>query len=78
CWRTFSSHRSLRLQLLMRGKSCVVISKAGPEIETALRRRAGIVLAIARDQGHRSLLLGAWGCGVFRNSPSQVADTFGR
>ncbi|MEO0455809.1 MAG: TIGR02452 family protein [Cyanobacteria bacterium P01_A01_bin.114] len=52
--------------------------QARPEIESALRRRAGIVLAIARAQGHRSLLLGAWGCGVFRNDPDQVADAFGQ
>ena len=48
-----------------------------PEIETTLRRRAGIVLAIAREKGHRTLLLGAWGCGVFQNQPKMVADAFG-
>ena len=46
-------------------------------VEEALRRRAGYVLAIARDQGHRALLLGAWGCGVFGNQPAMVADAFG-
>ncbi len=46
-------------------------------IEEVLRRRAGIILAIAREHNHRSLLLGAWGCGVFRNQPSMVADAFG-
>ncbi len=51
---------------------------AGAKIEEALRRRAGYVLAVARDNGHRSLLLGAWGCGVFRNNPSMVADAFGQ
>lgn len=50
---------------------------AWPAIETTLRRRAGIVLAIAAEHNHRSLLLGAWGCGVFRNQPSMVADAFG-
>ena len=42
-----------------------------------LRRRAGMVLAVARDQGHRALVLGAWGCGVFRNDPTLVAAAFG-
>jgi uncharacterized protein (TIGR02452 family) len=51
---------------------------AMPEIETALRQRAGYILAIARDNRHRSLLLGAWGCGVFRNEPRMVADAFGQ
>ncbi len=50
---------------------------AWPAIEAALRRRAGMVLAVARENGHRSLLLGAWGCGVFRNKPEMVADAFG-
>jgi uncharacterized protein (TIGR02452 family) len=50
---------------------------AWPRIEAALRQRAGIVLAIAREHRHRTLLLGAWGCGVFRNTPSMVADAFG-
>ncbi len=50
---------------------------AEPVIEATLRRRAGMVLAVARENGHRSLLLGAWGCGVFRNDPSMVAGAFG-
>ena len=53
-------------------------SSAGAKIEATLRRRAGYVLTVARDNGHRSLLLGAWGCGVFRNDPSMVADAFGQ
>lgn len=46
------------------------------DIEASLRQRAALVLAIARDQGHRTLLLGAWGCGVFRNQPDMVAGVF--
>lgn len=52
--------------------------RAAASIETALRHRAGLVLALARDQGHRDLLLGGWGCGVFRNDPTMVADSFGQ
>jgi uncharacterized protein (TIGR02452 family) len=39
-------------------------------------RRAGYVLAVARDKGIRHLVLGAWGCGVFGNDPYQVAEAF--
>jgi uncharacterized protein (TIGR02452 family) len=46
-------------------------------IERVLRQRAGYVLALAEARSHRHLLLGAWGCGVFRNDPNRVADAFG-
>jgi len=49
-----------------------------PLVETALRRRAEMVLHVAQARGVESLVLGAWGCGVFRNDPAQVASIFGK
>lgn len=46
------------------------------EIEPTLRRRAALVLAIAAHEGVERLILGAWGCGVFRNDPKMVARVF--
>lgn len=45
-------------------------------IAATLQRRAAYVLALAAAQGYRRLVLGAWGCGVFRNEPQQVARVF--
>jgi uncharacterized protein (TIGR02452 family) len=49
---------------------------AGPAISRALARRAAMVLAVAADRNERRLVLGAWGCGVFRNDPAEVAARF--
>ncbi|MFB7464825.1 TIGR02452 family protein [Streptomyces sp. NPDC056224] len=46
------------------------------EIPEALVRRAGLVLEVAALHGYRGLVLGAWGCGVFRNDPAEVAEAF--
>lgn len=45
-------------------------------IEASLRRRCGYVLRIARENGLKNLVLGAWGCGVFGNDPEMVAGVF--
>jgi uncharacterized protein (TIGR02452 family) len=46
------------------------------QIGPTLRRRAGLVLQIASAEGVTDLVLGAWGCGVFRNDPKLVARIF--
>jgi uncharacterized protein (TIGR02452 family) len=47
-----------------------------PGLQQTLTRRAGRVLAIAAAHGNRRLVLGAWGCGVFGNDPTDVAQAF--
>ena len=47
-----------------------------PQVEPTLRRRSEMVLGVAQAQGVERLVLGAWGCGVFRNEPSMVAGIF--
>ncbi len=49
-----------------------------PEVPEVMRRRTERVLSVALAAGHRALVLGAWGCGVFRNDPALIADLFGQ
>jgi uncharacterized protein (TIGR02452 family) len=49
-----------------------------PALPGVLSERAAKVLAVFWVSGLRRLVLGAWGCGVFRNSPETVAAAFAR
>jgi uncharacterized protein (TIGR02452 family) len=49
---------------------------AAASVPGVLEARAERVLAVAAAHGHRKLVLGAWGCGVFRNDPDVVAAAF--
>lgn len=43
-----------------------------PEMTERVRK----VLAIAAGHGHDAVVLGAWGCGVFKNDPELIAELF--
>jgi uncharacterized protein (TIGR02452 family) len=45
-------------------------------IREAMRERVRKVLAIAAAHGHKALVLGAWGCGVFGNDCQEIAELF--
>lgn len=45
-------------------------------VEPTMKRRAELVLSIASSHRVDRLVLGAWGCGVFRNDPRTVAGIF--
>lgn len=47
------------------------------DIEAAMTQRARMVFGVAAAQRCDALVLGAWGCGVFRNDPAVVAAIFG-
>lgn len=46
------------------------------KIEPYMSRRIDMVLAICQKHQHETLVLGAWGCGVFRNDPVVIARMF--
>ena len=57
-----------------------VVRRQQPEdedkIEDIMRVRIKKMLALALIKGHKTLILGAWGCGVFENDPPSMAKWF--
>jgi len=48
----------------------------GDELRQALQSRINKVLSVAATHGYDTIILGAWGCGVFKNDPRDVAAQF--
>jgi uncharacterized protein (TIGR02452 family) len=46
------------------------------DVTREMRDRIDKVLTIMAGHGHNAAVLGAWGCGVFRNYPEVIADLF--
>jgi len=46
------------------------------EVLPVLRERSEKVLAVMANHGCDAVVLGAWGCGVFKNDPDMVAEVF--
>lgn len=45
-------------------------------IEPVMLERIRFILSVAANHGEKALVLGAFGCGVFRNNPKDVARMF--
>jgi uncharacterized protein (TIGR02452 family) len=48
------------------------------EIYGAMDVRMDKMFALALSQGNETLILGAWGCGVFKNDPKEIAELFSK
>lgn len=53
-------------------------SNSEKEIKEVMERRIQRVLQLSYEKGHKNLVLGAWGCGVFQNDPNMVAKLFAK
>ena len=51
-------------------------SDAADQVERTMAQRVDYVMAYAASAGYLDLVLGAWGCGVFRNDPRMIARLF--
>jgi uncharacterized protein (TIGR02452 family) len=47
-------------------------------VRDEMRERVNKVLAIMAGHGHDAAVLGAWGCGVFKNHPEVIAELFAK
>jgi len=47
-----------------------------PKVAAVMRERIDRILGVAAQNGHHAILLGAWGCGVFKNEVADVAHMF--
>ena len=67
---------------------CSIITAAAPNLNYGLslplaelrelwRARIARVFDVALANDHENLVLGAWGCGAFKNDPTMVAQEFG-
>jgi uncharacterized protein (TIGR02452 family) len=45
-------------------------------VRAEMGRRIEKVLTLAAGHGHDAVVLGAWGCGVFKNDPEMIAELF--
>ena len=46
------------------------------DVEEVLRDRIDIILRVMAKEDHKTIILGAWGCGIFCNNPWTVASLF--
>lgn len=57
-----------------------VVKRQEPEkvkdILHAMDKRMDKMFALALEEGNETLILGAWGCGVFRNDPKEIKELF--
>ena len=47
-------------------------------VASEMRERVEKVLALMAGHGHDAAVLGAWGCGVFKNDPELIAELFAK
>ncbi len=81
--------RNVEEKLILHPWRCSFVTCPAPNLEgklsqrlldsvpMILRQRIDMILRVAVAKGHRRLVLGAWGCGVFKNNPTKVAKLFG-
>lgn len=53
-------------------------SEERKQIRNVMTKRIEKILAVSLENGHDTIVLGAFGCGVFKNRPADVTQIFGQ
>ena len=77
-WQEYKKERSKRTPITIDVVTCAAPNQKGitipdDELYIIIRRRLAIVLSACLENGAGVTVLGAWGCGAFRNPPEVVA-----
>jgi uncharacterized protein (TIGR02452 family) len=54
----------------------IVPKEKSVHIRQVMKERIDVVLRLMAGHGYERIILGAWGCGVFRNHPVTIAELF--
>jgi uncharacterized protein (TIGR02452 family) len=49
---------------------------SNPEYRNITKNKIRLMLSLAAKNGVKNLILGAWGCGVFKNNPEVISGYF--
>ena len=77
-WQDYKKERISRTPIIIDVVTCAAPNQKGisipnDELYAIIRRRLAIVLSACLENGAGVIVLGAWGCGAFRNPPEVVA-----
>ena len=77
-WQEYKKENSKRRPIKIDVVTCAApnqreITIPNDELYAIIRRRLAIVLSACLENGAGVIVLGAWGCGAFRNPPEVVA-----
>ena len=53
-----------------------VVNPTQTDYDTIVQKKIERIFDIAQEMNHHSLVLGAWGCGIFHNDPKIIAELF--
>jgi uncharacterized protein (TIGR02452 family) len=67
---------ALRLHGVLDKKGNISYESSNPDYRSITKNKIRLMLSLAAKNGVKNLILGAWGCGVFKNNPEVISGYF--